>query len=80
MAEELILVDEDNEKNLKLVRDLLRLRGYRVLEAETAERGLALAAEHLPRLILLDIQLPDLDGVAALRMLTLQQPPFRWWR
>jgi two-component system, cell cycle response regulator DivK len=66
MANELILVVEDNEKNLKLVRDLLQLRGYRVLEARTAERGLTLAAEHLPDLILMDIQLPGLDGVAAL--------------
>jgi two-component system cell cycle response regulator DivK len=66
MADELILVVEDNDKNLKLVRDILRVRGYRVLEAQTAIHGLALAAEHRPDLILLDIQLPDMDGAAAL--------------
>ena len=66
MAGELILIVEDNEKNLKLVRDLLRFRGYRTLEAGTAERGIALAGEHRPDLILMDIQLPDIDGVSAL--------------
>jgi two-component system cell cycle response regulator DivK len=66
MAGELILVVEDNDKNLKLVRDLLQLKGFRTLEAETAQRGLTLAAEHAPRLILMDVQLPDMDGVAAL--------------
>jgi two-component system, cell cycle response regulator DivK len=69
MADELILVVEDNDKNLKLVRDLLQLRRYRVLEARTAEQSLALAADHRPRLILMDIQLPDMDGTAALRRL-----------
>ena len=69
MAEEVILVVEDNDKNLKLVRDLLQLRGYRVLEARTAEDGLALASDHRPHLILMDIQLPDMDGIAALRHL-----------
>jgi two-component system, cell cycle response regulator DivK len=69
VAGELILVVEDNQKNLKLVRDLLQLKGYRTLEAETAEEGLALAADHCPQLILMDIQLPDLDGVAALNRL-----------
>ena len=69
MPGELILVVEDNEKNLKLVRDLLQFNGYRTLEADTGERGLALAVEHAPRLILMDIQLPDMDGVAALGVL-----------
>jgi two-component system cell cycle response regulator DivK len=63
---ELILVVEDNEKNLKLVRDLLQFNGYHTLDAATAEHGLSLAAEHCPRLILMDIQLPDMDGVTAL--------------
>jgi len=72
MAGELILVIEDNERNLKLVRDLLQFNGYRTLEAATAERGLALALEHVPRLILMDIQLPDIDGVAALGRLRLE--------
>jgi CheY-like chemotaxis protein len=66
LAGELILVIEDNDKNLKLVRDLLQLRAYQVLEAQTAEQGLALAAERTPDLVLMDIQLPDLDGVTAL--------------
>ena len=69
MAGELILIVEDNEKNLKLFRDLLRFKGFRVLEASTAELGLALATEHRPDLILMDIQLPDVDGVTALRRL-----------
>ncbi len=69
MADELILIVEDNEKNLKLVRDVLRFKGYRTLEATTAAAGLALAATERPDLVLMDIQLPDLDGIAALRRL-----------
>src|SRR5262245_56079555 len=67
MPGELILIVEDNEKNLKLVRDLLQIKGYRTVEAATATDGLLLAAEHLPSLILMDVQLPDMDGVAALQ-------------
>src|ERR1043165_9802622 len=67
MAGELVLVVEDNEKNRRLVRDLLQFAGYRPVEARTAAEGLALAATHLPRLVLLDVQLPDMDGVAALQ-------------
>ena len=66
MTSELVLIVEDNDKNLKLVRDLLQLKGFRVLEARTAEEGLALAEAHRPHLILMDIQLPDLDGATAL--------------
>ena len=62
----LILIVEDNERNLKLVRDLLQYNGYETLEARTAEDGVALAAERRPDLILMDIQLPDADGVTAL--------------
>jgi two-component system, cell cycle response regulator DivK len=69
MAGELVLIVEDNEKNMKLVRDILQVKGYRTLEAGTAGEGLALAGEHRPDLILMDIQLPDLDGVAALKRL-----------
>ena len=65
MAGELILIVEDNEKNMKLVRDLLQFKGYRTLEAASATEGLALASAHQPQLILMDIQLPDMDGVAA---------------
>jgi two-component system, cell cycle response regulator DivK len=69
MAGELILIIEDNEKNLKLVRDLLQVKGYRTLEAGTAEVGIELARAHTPQLILMDIQLPGMDGVAALGQL-----------
>jgi len=69
MADELILIVEDNEKNLKLVRDLLQVKGYRTLEAGTGELGVELARRHTPHLILMDIQLPGLDGVAALGQL-----------
>jgi two-component system cell cycle response regulator DivK len=69
VAGELILVVEDNEKNLKLTRAVLHLSGYRTLEAATAEHGLALASTHLPQLILLDVQLPGMDGIAALERL-----------
>ena len=69
MAAELILIVEDNEKNLKLVRDLLQVKGYQTLEAGTAELGIELARRHTPQLILMDIQLPGMDGVAALGQL-----------
>jgi two-component system cell cycle response regulator DivK len=65
----LILIVEDNEKNMKLARDVLQFNGFRTLEAATAEQGLALAASRQPDLILMDIQLPDLDGVTVLRQL-----------
>jgi two-component system, cell cycle response regulator DivK len=66
MAGELILIVEDNEKNRKLVRDVLQWKGYRTIEAETAEIGLALAREASPVLILMDIQLPGMNGIDAL--------------
>jgi two-component system, cell cycle response regulator DivK len=69
MAGELILIVEDNEKNLKLVRDVLQFKGYRTLEATTAEDGIALAQSHSPNLILMDIQLPGTDGVTAVYQL-----------
>ena len=69
MAAQLILIVEDNEKNMKLVRDVLTFHGYETVEATTAEAGLELARERLPALILMDIQLPGLDGVGALRCL-----------
>ena len=73
MAGEQILVVEDNEKNMKLLRDVLQATGYRALEASTAERGLALAVEHSPALILMDIRLPDMDGVEALDRLRMDE-------
>jgi len=66
MAGELILIVEDNEKNLKLARDVLQFKGYRTLEARTAAESIALAQAHRPHLILMDIQLPGEDGVSAL--------------
>ena len=69
MAGELILIVEDNEKNLKLARDVLQFKSYRTLEARTAAEAIDLAAAHLPDLILMDIQLPDMDGITALRRL-----------
>jgi two-component system cell cycle response regulator DivK len=65
----LILIVEDNEKNLKLVRDVLQVKGYRTLETSTAEDGIKLAAEKKPDLILMDIQLPGMNGIEALKVL-----------
>ena len=65
----LILIVEDNEKNMKLVRDILQAKGYKTLEAITAEDGVKLAAEHLPDLVLMDIQLPGMNGMEALKIL-----------
>jgi CheY-like chemotaxis protein len=66
MAGERILVVEDNEKNMKLFRDVLQAKGYEIVEATTGERAVELAIEHGPALVLMDIQLPDIDGVEAL--------------
>jgi two-component system, cell cycle response regulator DivK len=66
---EQVLIAEDNEKSMKLFRDVLRAKGYRTLEATTGGEALGLATEHAPDLVLMDIQLPDLDGVQALRRL-----------
>ena len=66
MANELILIVEDNEKNRKLVRDVLAFSGYRLAEAETGEDGVRLARELRPDLILMDIQLPGISGIVAL--------------
>ena len=66
MAGEQVLVVEDNEKSMKLFRDVLLAKGYRTLEATTGGRAVELAAEHAPDLVLMDIRLPDLDGVEAL--------------
>src|SRR6266545_1260090 len=69
MAGEQILVVEDNEKNIKLCRDVLQAKGYRTFEARTGREAIELAAEHAPDLVLMDIHLPDIDGVEALRRL-----------
>jgi two-component system cell cycle response regulator DivK len=65
----LVLIVDDNEKNVKLARDVLRFAGFRTLEASTGAEGLSLASEHLPDVVLLDIRLPDLDGTAVMRAL-----------
>ena len=65
----LILIVEDNEKNMKLVRDVLRVKGYETLEAGTAEDGIKLASERKPDLILMDIHLPGINGIEALHVL-----------
>jgi two-component system cell cycle response regulator DivK len=62
-----ILIVEDNEKNMKLVRDILRHNGHETIEAPTGGEGVRLASEKKPDLILMDIQLPDIDGIEALR-------------
>ena len=69
MANERILIVEDNEKNRKLVRDTLQYKGYETIEAETGEDGVRLAKERLPALVLMDIQLPGIDGITALGQL-----------
>jgi two-component system cell cycle response regulator DivK len=65
----LILIVDDNEKNRKLARDVLRAGGFRTLEAASGAEGLALAAEHLPAVILMDLRLPDMAGTDATRKL-----------
>ena len=66
---EVVLIVEDNDKNLKLARDLLQFAGLRTLEATSAEDGIAIAKRERPDLVLMDIQLPGMDGIAALRSL-----------
>ena len=67
--DKVILIVEDDEKNLRLIRDLLQVKGYEILEAGDGKRGVELAQEKKPDLILMDIQLPVLDGLEATRML-----------
>lgn len=64
-----ILIVEDNAKNLKLVRDVLQVKGYATLEATSAEDGIRLATDRKPDLVLMDIQLPGMNGIDALRVL-----------
>jgi len=65
----LILIVEDNDKNLKLVRDVLQVKGYETIESGTAEDGIRLAQERKPDLILMDIQLPGMNGIEAIGVL-----------
>ena len=66
MANELVLIVEDNDKNRKLARDVLQFNGYRTIESITAEEGIQLALEQQPALILMDFQLPGMNGIEAL--------------
>ena len=66
MANELVLIVEDNDKNRKLARDVLQAAGYRTIETDNAEDGIQLAREQRPGLILMDLQLPGIDGIEAL--------------
>jgi two-component system cell cycle response regulator DivK len=72
MTGELVLIVDDNEKNVKLARDVLRFAGFDTLEAASAEEGIALADEHLPAVILMDVRLPGMDGSAAVKHLKVQ--------
>jgi len=73
MARKQILVVEDNEKNMKLFRDVLRATGYRTLEASTGGQALLLAVARRPALVLMDIRLPDMTGVQALSRLRMDE-------
>jgi two-component system cell cycle response regulator DivK len=65
MANELILIVEDNEKSRRLLRDILRVKGYQTMESDTAEEGIIIAQRELPALVLMDIQLPGINGMQA---------------
>ena len=69
MADELVLIVDDNEMNLRLARDVLRAAGFRTLEAASGGEAIAVATEQLPDVILMDIRLPDIDGTEAARRL-----------
>ena len=69
MKSKTVLIIEDNDLNMKLVRSMLQLAHYEIVEAQNAEGGIELAREHLPNLILMDIQLPGIDGLDATRII-----------
>ena len=64
-----VLIIEDNDKNMKLARDVLQAKGYKTLEAVTGEEGIKLAKENVPDLVLMDIQLPGINGIDAFKAL-----------
>ena len=64
-----VLIIEDNEKNMKLARDVLQAKGYKTLEAVTGEDGVTLAKQHVPDLVLMDIQLPGINGIEAFKQI-----------
>jgi two-component system cell cycle response regulator DivK len=69
LTEVLVLIVDDNEKNLRLARDVLRIAGFQTIEAASGAEGVALAAERAPDVILMDVRLPDMDGTEAARRL-----------
>jgi two-component system, cell cycle response regulator DivK len=69
MAGEKILIVEDNRMNMDLAVDLLEVAGFNVVQAETAEKGISLAKTELPDIILMDISLPVMDGLTAVKIL-----------
>jgi len=69
LTEVLVLIVDDNEKNLRLARDVLRIAGFQTIEAASGAEGVALAAEQAPDVILMDVRLPDMDGTEAARRL-----------
>jgi len=64
-----VLIVEDNDKNMKLARDVLQNKGYQTLEAVTGEDGVQLAKQHVPDLVLMDIQLPGINGIEAFKQI-----------
>ena len=64
-----VLIIEDNEKNMKLARDILQAKGFKTVEAVTGEEGVKLAKERKPDLVLMDIQLPGINGIEAFRQI-----------
>ena len=64
-----VLIVEDNDKNMKLARDVLQAKGYQTLEAVTGEEGVKLVKEKKPDLVLMDIQLPGINGIEAFRQI-----------
>ena len=69
MAGELVLIVDDNERNLRLARDVLQFAGFRTAEASSGGDGVAAAAAELPDVILMDIRLPDMDGTEAVKLI-----------
>lgn len=69
MTNKLILIVEDNEKNRRMLRDILQVNGYETTESETAEEGVRIAQQDQPALVLMDIQLPGMNGMEARKLL-----------
>ena len=69
MTSQTKLIVEDNEKNRRLLRDVLQFKGYQILESETAEEGIRIAHDNKPALILMDFHLPGMNGIEALNVL-----------